>query len=320
MTLGCLEAASAVTASVAHPTVVLGVPAYNEARFIRSTLESIRRQTHEDFAVLISDNASSDATEEICRELAGRDARFTYIRQRANIGAARNFDLLRQTTTSPYFAWIGGHDLLHPDYLAVHLRELARRPEVGVSFSCFDLIDHEDRTIQLGSNAGEPLPQSGRFLRYLSSVILGAGSGSIHGLFRRAAMSPLPIRVCPAWDLVFLSNSLYLAPFHAIPGHLYRLRRHEEKGRSQNHFERISGQPHAEFTDFREVIPVFLDDFDQIVPATSWHRRMKPLVHWALRDRFMRPPLLLRPFQVTKLLRSAAKRVHEIQGFLSAKS
>jgi len=49
------------------PRVSIGMPVYNGERFLQEALDSVLAQTFEDFEVIISDNASTDATEGICR-------------------------------------------------------------------------------------------------------------------------------------------------------------------------------------------------------------------------------------------------------------
>ena len=70
--------------------VIVTVAVYNEESFIKQTLESIRRQTYTDFLVLISDNASTDKTGEICREICQKDQRFSYVRHKKNFGGYRS--------------------------------------------------------------------------------------------------------------------------------------------------------------------------------------------------------------------------------------
>ena len=75
-------------ASQGLPMVSIGMPIYSGERYIREALDSLLAQTFTDFELIISDNASSDRTESICREYAERDARIIYFRQEENIGAA----------------------------------------------------------------------------------------------------------------------------------------------------------------------------------------------------------------------------------------
>lgn len=68
------------------PLVSIGLFAYNEARFLRTTLESLLAQDYANVEIVISDNGSTDETEEICRDYAQRSARIRYYRQPHNVG------------------------------------------------------------------------------------------------------------------------------------------------------------------------------------------------------------------------------------------
>ena len=70
-----------------RPRVSIGMPVYNGARFIAETLDSILAQSFPDWELIISDNASTDHTPEICRDYAAHDHRIRYERNSQNIGA-----------------------------------------------------------------------------------------------------------------------------------------------------------------------------------------------------------------------------------------
>ena len=74
----------------ATPKVSIGMPVYNGEGFIHKALDSVQAQTFSDFELIISDNASTDATAEICKEYERRDKRIQYIRQPKNMGALFN--------------------------------------------------------------------------------------------------------------------------------------------------------------------------------------------------------------------------------------
>lgn len=69
------------------PTVSIGLFVYNGERFLPKSLDSLLRQTFRDFELIISDNASTDRTEEICRGYAATDDRIRYYRNQKNMGA-----------------------------------------------------------------------------------------------------------------------------------------------------------------------------------------------------------------------------------------
>ena len=100
------------------PTVTIGLPVFDGENFIREAINSVLVQTYSDFELIIRDNASTDQTEAICRELAEKDSRVRYIRNTHNIGAGPNFNGLVELARGRYFKWLAHDDLLAPTFLA----------------------------------------------------------------------------------------------------------------------------------------------------------------------------------------------------------
>src|SRR3954471_5061692 len=96
----------------AAPLVSIGLPLRNEEKVIEQALDSLLGQTYENIEVVVSDNASDDATEEISRAYARRDHRVRYHRQTTNIGLQANFAFVIRAATGTYFRWVGGDDRL----------------------------------------------------------------------------------------------------------------------------------------------------------------------------------------------------------------
>lgn len=99
------------------PRVSIGLPVYNGADFIAAAVDSLLAQTYGDFELVISDNASTDDTERLCRERAAIDSRVRYFRNETNLGAMRNFNRVFQLAQGEYFKWAAHDDLLEPAYL-----------------------------------------------------------------------------------------------------------------------------------------------------------------------------------------------------------
>ena len=74
-----------------HPKISLGMPVFDGQNYIEPAIRSILAQTYSDFELIISDNASNDRTEEICRDYARKDKRIRYFRNEKNLGLARKF-------------------------------------------------------------------------------------------------------------------------------------------------------------------------------------------------------------------------------------
>lgn len=99
------------------PRITIGVPVYNGASLIGECLENLAAQTHRDFEVIISDNASTDGTTEICAEFCARDRRFRHVIQPKTSSANENFLFVRDAADCDFFAYRAFEDLSDPDFL-----------------------------------------------------------------------------------------------------------------------------------------------------------------------------------------------------------
>lgn len=130
------------------PRITIGVPVFNGEKFIRTALDSVISQTYSDFVLIISDNASTDSTAQICQEYAERDIRICYLRQESNIGALSNFKFLVNKASSLYFVWLAADDSWEPDFLAENIAALDVDPTAidsisKVAFNNTGLFLHE---------------------------------------------------------------------------------------------------------------------------------------------------------------------------------
>jgi glycosyltransferase involved in cell wall biosynthesis len=107
--------------------VSIGMPVWNGETFVSQAIESILGQTYGDLELIISDNASTDGTSEICRSCANRDRRIRYIRQENNIGAAPNHHEVFRHSSGRYFKWSCHDDFLAPEFINECVGVLLRR-------------------------------------------------------------------------------------------------------------------------------------------------------------------------------------------------
>lgn len=126
--------------------VTIGLPVYNGAAFIGEAVESMLAQTFGDFELVISDNASTDETEEICRSYVRADRRVRYLRNDTNVGAVRNYNRLFEMCQGEFFKWAAHDDVLAPEYLERCVAVLESRPSVAVCHTETIYIDENGAT------------------------------------------------------------------------------------------------------------------------------------------------------------------------------
>ena len=100
-----------------NPKISVGIPVYNGEKFVRKSIESVLRQTYGNFELIISDNASTDSTSDICTEFLTKDSRIKFVRQDKNMGSIWNFNFLLQKAVGEYFVWVAADTIILPEFL-----------------------------------------------------------------------------------------------------------------------------------------------------------------------------------------------------------
>jgi glycosyltransferase involved in cell wall biosynthesis len=131
------------------PAVSICIPVYNGEKYIREAIDSVLTQTYEDFELLISDNDSSDKTQEICTEYSNNDSRIRYIRQTINIGGHRNFIYTTHAARGDLVTWLAHDDILEPDFLKLTVQHMNDHPDAVLVASDFEVIDKDGRLLKI---------------------------------------------------------------------------------------------------------------------------------------------------------------------------
>ena len=175
------------------PVISIGLPVYNGELYVRDAIEGVLAQTFGDFELIISDNASTDSTREICLELAEADSRIRYERSAENIGAAPNFNrCFTLARATEYFKWITYDDLMTDDLLERCVDALEGDVDASLAFA---EIVHADAS---GNVTSRQHPrdlsllerQPGRRARRLVEYGLDGPDiyWTLYGVIRRAAL------------------------------------------------------------------------------------------------------------------------------------
>jgi len=185
--------------------VVVGLPVYNGQKYLGAAIESHLSQSFADFDLVISDNASTDATPEICARYASKDKRVKYLRSAENRGILWNHRRVFDAIESPnqYFRWAGADDIMEPGLLQAMVTVLDTRPEVEAVVPDTKNIDDHGEII--GSMARVlDLQSSDVFERAHDILVANYQHVIAYGLLRASTLRLMRTRPdYPGWDAVF---------------------------------------------------------------------------------------------------------------------
>lgn len=167
------------------PKVSIGMPVYNGEIFIREALDSLLAQAATDFELIISDNASTDATATICREYASKDTRIRYIRQAVNRGATANFQFVLDQSVGEYFMWAAHDDRWDCRYIEECLRVLADDQECDLAFTEYIVKNLHDGTFVRHRSA---ISNSENLRTKYITSLLNPMPSLVYGIHRRAKL------------------------------------------------------------------------------------------------------------------------------------
>ena len=110
--------------SASKPLISVGLAVYNGEKYLSSVLELISSQTFDNFEIVISDNASTDGTSDICMQFSRSDRRFIYHRNTTNIGANNNFNQAFSLGRGKYSIWASHDDVFEHSHFEKCLQVL----------------------------------------------------------------------------------------------------------------------------------------------------------------------------------------------------
>lgn len=161
------------------------MPVYNGERYLRRALDSLLAQDYGFFELVISDNASTDLTREICEEYAARDSRIVLNVHAQNLGLIPNFQLVLDRARGKYFMWSAHDDIWAKTFVGTMVRELENHVDAGVAMSAIHRVHENGATFDLVRYPGRANPN--RMTALQLALALAEGSPHhlfIYGLFR----------------------------------------------------------------------------------------------------------------------------------------
>jgi len=248
------------------PCVSIGVPVYNGEKFLCEALDSLLAQTFTDFELIISDNASDDQTEIICRQYSKKDSRIKYIRQPINLGVTANFKFVLDKAIGEYFMWAAADDLQDSRFLEELVKALKANPflysvmcdvknvyESEINYKDISTLDD----IRLDDVMKNWNAVRSRFFRNPTSNIFF----TIYGLFRIDAIKKIElnyrglVRYATFWETPILAQLAIIGPICSIKHPLKTYRMHEN---STYHIEQSNFQMVHRLSNFLNVSYVLI--------------------------------------------------------------
>lgn len=214
--------------STDRPTVSIGLPVYNGENFLTEALESLLSQTYRHFELIVSDNASTDRTADICHDFARRDSRLRYVRNETNLGAAANYTRVFEESTGRYFKWSAHDDVYHPEFLQRCVSVLEESSDIVLCHSRTVIIESDGAPIKEWS-FGDEFESSLPHERLRAALELGKMC-LVWGLMRRSAVARTGLLGnFTEHDRPFISGMSMHGRFKEVPAALFELREHPQR-------------------------------------------------------------------------------------------
>lgn len=235
----------------ALPHLSIGLPVYNGAEYLAESIAALLGQSYQDFELIISDNASTDSTADICNDYLKQDSRIRYFRQPRNIGLAPNHNFVLAKARGELFKLASHDDLYDRELLRVCMAALHEHPDVVLAHSWTAAIDEAGnitQALKYPLATDSPLaPERFRSILMGSSGLFEEDSGDgrrlvsmdnvgiiraddQYGVIRTAVMRRIaPLGSYHRADRVVVPELSLYGRFHQTPAWLYFRRDHPNR-------------------------------------------------------------------------------------------
>ena len=210
------------------PRLTIGLPVFNGERVLGESLDALLGQSYEDFELIISDNASTDRTAEICQRYSAKDSRIVYVRQARNIGLVPNHIFLMERASGELFKWASHDDLYARELIARCVEALDEDPGAVLAHSWSAMVDGSGRVI--GTFEDRVVVDSPRAPDRFRSMLFDGWDDYTYGVIRTSALRQMTKRGSYHFADRTLNTELALyGSFRLVPDWLYFRREHAER-------------------------------------------------------------------------------------------
>lgn len=188
------------------PLVSVCIPTYNRADNLKRALQHLLASSYANLEIIVSDNASTDHTESVCKELCAAHPNIRYFRHPTNRGPIPNFAFARAQATGKYFLWHGDDDYLGHDFIARCVDVLERDPSVVLAAG-LGAYHYGDGVTAFHGNHVESRSNLG-LLRALHMLFFVHDASMFNGVYRVGAVGDCVMPNFLAGDWAWLAHVL----------------------------------------------------------------------------------------------------------------
>jgi glycosyltransferase involved in cell wall biosynthesis len=198
------------------------MPVFNDVRFIRQALDSLLDQSFRDFELIISDDQSTDGSEQVCQEYAARDPRIRYFRQPKNIGIQRNMEFLLHQSRGEFFMWAADDDRWDKNFISILLAALQKDQSLALAFCPYKCIDEQNKVIIGIKKRAVDFSGKKRFTRLVKFCYF-YDDGCGYGLFRKNLIKEVHYPVWWGINRGTALNNIYPPIFYFLSAGQFKL-------------------------------------------------------------------------------------------------
>lgn len=244
------------------PLISIAIPVFNSESTLAATIESVLSQDYRNLEILISDNASTDNSAEICRYYQQRDTRIVFYPQPQNFGMHKNFLFLLEKASGDYFRWLGSDDVISGNSISSSLRILQISPS-SVACASPHSFDYELKERKTPISFQLHGSEISRINSFFSTP--GRSHGLFYALIKRDLLSNYSLLTVDffASDWCLILYLLSKGPFECAQD-TYLVS--GSKGLSSSN----TIYTHYGLTGWKRILPFWQFTFSVIATSTSW--------------------------------------------------
>lgn len=253
------------------PKVSVGIPTYNRVAILKQAINTVLDQDYANIELIISDNASTDQTQEICEKLSCKDGRVKYVRQEYNRGPAANLEEVLHRSGGEFFMWLSDDDWIDSSYISECVKALLKEDDLSlvsgkVKYYSQDNSVYEGKRFNLLQDSG-----LNRLLGYYLKV---RDNGVFYGVMRKRDLRNIVMVNTMGMDALIIATIAFLGKVKTLDS----VSVHRRLGGTSDNWKKIaSTQSLPKFEGTFPVLSIAISAFKDIswrVPVFSRLGRM----------------------------------------------